>query len=161
MTDACAKAGVVETAEQALVEGDEPRQRCVVEHRRRIGDARERPRRRPRAQQRLHRDVERLAVRQLVAQRREHRQVGEAALEEELGEDAPVVGVVPEHLDRQHLGVAEDRVLAGVKRERALVERMEELVEDARVRIDRPTGAVAPDQLADVGVGDGDEVAAR
>ena len=73
---------------------------------------------------------------------------------------APVVGVVPDHLDRQHLGVAEDRVLVGVERERALVERVEDLVVDLRVRLERLAGAVARDQLADVGVGDRDEVAA-
>ena len=62
------------------------------------------------------------------------RQVGEAALEEELRQHAPVVGVVPDHLHRQHLGVAEHRVLVGVERQRALVERVVDLVVELRVR---------------------------
>ena len=53
------------------------------------------------------------------------------------------------------------RVLVRVQRQRALVEREVELLVDVRAAADRLAGAVARDQVGDVGVGDRDEVAAR
>src|SRR3546814_7861437 len=64
-------------------------------------------------------------------------------------------------LDRHHLRVAEQRVLVLEQRHGGLVEREVQLLVDVGVRRPVAAGAVARDQVADVGVGDGDEVAAR
>jgi hypothetical protein len=116
---------------------------------------------RPRAQEVLHGEIEILAGVELVTQARQHREVRQPALEEELAQHAPVVRVVPDHLDGQHVRVAEQRVLVPVQRHRAVAEGHEELLVEARVRGKRLPGAVVRDELGDVGVGDGDEVAAR
>ncbi len=48
---------------------------------------------------------------QRLAQSDDRGAVGEAPLEKQLAEDAPVVRVVPQHLDRHHALAAEQRVL--------------------------------------------------
>ena len=115
---------------------------------------------RPGTQQILDHAVELLAQRQRVVQARQRAQVGKPVLKEQLREYAPVERVVPDHLDRQHHGVAKQRVLVGIERQRVGVERLEQLLVDLRVRTDRPARAVAADQLGDVGVADRNEVAA-
>ena len=86
---------------------------------------------RPVAQQRLDVQVQLLHGGQLTLQARQRGDVGESLLEEELAENAPVIGVVPDHLGRHDLGIAEHRVLVAIQRERALVEREVDLLEDA------------------------------
>ena len=118
---------VIELVGQAAVELGEPGQCRLVVHHRQIALAAER---RPAAQQRLHRQVECSTVLEFGAQPRQHRQIGDPALEEQLRQHAPVVGVIPDHLDRQHFRVAEQWILVDVQRQRAVVERMEHPVVD-------------------------------
>ena len=98
--------GVVQPVAEAAVELGEPRQRGLVQHHGRVAPG---ALLRPGAQEVLHREVQALAVLQLLAQAAQQRQVGQPLLEEDLREHAPVVGVVPDHLHRQHLRVAEER----------------------------------------------------
>ena len=133
----------------------------LVEHRRPGCAAR--CARRPGAQKRLHLEVEPLAVRRARrAAGRARRGRSRRRWKNSWRQHAPVVGVVPDHLDRQHLGVAEQRVLVVV--ERAACSRR------TRGRSARRAAACAlraagrrgrARQLGDVGVGDRDEVAAR
>ena len=85
---ACAPEGVVvEPVVQAAVEFGEPGQRGLVEHHR-PGCASS-LHARPGAQEVLHREVEPLAVLQLVAQAAEQREVGQPLLEEDLRRARP------------------------------------------------------------------------
>ena len=155
---AVAPGRVVQRFDQRAVEFNEPRQRGLVQQLRQVALGAEAA---PGAQVLLHRDVQLLARLQFAAQLAQAGQVGQPLLEEHRRQHAPVVGVVPQHLQRQHLGVAEQTVLVGVQRQRAVVESAQHLVEYLRVCGQGQAGSVACDELADVGVGDGNEVAAR
>ena len=70
----------------------------------------------------------------------EQREVGQALAEEQRRQQRPVVGVVPDHLDRHHLRIAEQRVLVLVKRQRVFVEREVQLL----VNLPRTARTAAP-----------------
>jgi len=156
--DAFAERSVVQRVVQAAIEFDKPRHRGLVQQHGQVAALADKT---PGAQEVLHLDVEPLAQVELAAQVGQRRQVGQALLAAQLRQHAPVVGVVPHHLRRQHLGVAEEGVLVEVERHRAVVEGLEDLLVDLRVRGQPQPGMVAHDEFGDVGVADGDEVAAR
>ena len=109
----------------------------------------------------MHCQIELLAKSQRLPQPGHGREVGEPILEKELRQDAPVIGVVPDDLNRQDLGIAEQGVLVDVKRQRAVVKGMKHLVKHLGPCAERLACTVDGDQLGDVGVGNGNEVAAR
>ena len=98
---------------------------------------------------------------QLGRQRADAGEISKAFLKEELAQDSPVVGVVPDHLDRHDFGIAEQRVLILIKRKRAFVEGTIELLIDARPAADMLAVQIAFDHIDDVRVADRDEIAAR
>ena len=99
-------------------------------------------------------------MRELAAQGRQTGQVGQPVVEEELRHHPPVIRVIPDHLDRQDLRVAEQGVLVLVQAEGVFVQRVVDLVERSRLGPQSTALSVDGDQFGDVGVADGDEVAA-
>jgi hypothetical protein len=157
LTNALLEACVVQLVAQAAVQLCEPFEARLIEHESTVALG---AHLRPFAHELLQGVVQSYRQGQLVAQARHHGEIGEAVLAEELAEHAPVVRVIPHDLDGQHLGIAEHCVLIRVERERAAIEGEIEMLVQARIGRDPFAREVLRDQLGDVGVRDGDEVAA-
>ncbi len=143
---------------QARVEFDKPVQLALIEHDPGVGSGTDRV---PAQQECLHVAIELAGFGQFRLHLAEQGGIGEPVLEHQLAQHSPVIGVVPDHLHRHHFGIAKDRVLAAEQAHGVFVERAVQLLEQARVRPQRFVGAIQGDQFGDIGVGHGDEVAAR
>ncbi|EFF45365.1 hypothetical protein XAUB_05260 [Xanthomonas citri pv. aurantifolii str. ICPB 11122] len=159
--DTCDKCIIVERVVQCAVEVVEPADQVLVQQPAIAGgDALGGIAHAPIVQHLLHCQVHVARVQEVVLHAREQTEMGDTPAAEQRRQQRPVIGVIPDHLDRHHLLVAEQRVLILIQRQGVFVEREIQLLVQLHIRAERFAGAVAADQFADVGVGDGDEVAA-
>ena len=113
---------------------------------------------RPYPHKTLHRLIDRHGHGEFITHPPQHGDVGKTLLEKQRAQDTPVIGVVPDHLDREYFRISEHRILVPVKRQHAFIKREIEALINPGACLDRFSSAITRHQIDNVSIGDRNKI---